>query len=267
MSYYDTYYFLNIIQSVLDNTFPYLANLENFFGNDEYTKFIDPFPKDSALHKFISFLITMVYYETIDDVAVDSLVNKEDTKLWVDASLENYRISWIGFRNWLKENEIKLDSISEDTLVDYHDFLYEKGIMQALLNLITEEIFFIMFLNRGSLRTFNQLISDRILDIDFENLPKQYHDRFSSNGKIKRTNIPSWARKAVFFRDRGQCSICKKDISGLINIDNEENYDHIVPLTLGGINDITNLQLLCKECNQKKGGKHTDTSTAYEAWY
>src|SRR3546814_4546557 len=45
-----------------------------------------------------------------------------------------------------------------------------------------------------------------------------------------------WAQRAVFFRDRGRCVLCEKDLTGLMSIDNVENYDHIVPISGWGIN-------------------------------
>ena len=34
--------------------------------------------------------------------------------------------------------------------------------------------------------------------------------------------------------------------------------DHIVPVLLGGSNDISNIQPLCRSCNSSKGARHID---------
>jgi 5-methylcytosine-specific restriction endonuclease McrA len=57
------------------------------------------------------------------------------------------------------------------------------------------------------------------------------------------------------------------DLSGLVNIENSENYDHIVPLASYGLNDVTNIQLLCSKCNKKKSGGTAITSYKYQTWY
>jgi 5-methylcytosine-specific restriction endonuclease McrA len=46
-----------------------------------------------------------------------------------------------------------------------------------------------------------------------------------------------------------------------------EEFDHIVPLADGGLNDVTNMQLLCRECNRRKRDGEAVTSDFYEAWY
>lgn len=50
-----------------------------------------------------------------------------------------------------------------------------------------------------------------------------------------------------------RCTICKVDFS-----DTGYHIDHIIPVTRGGMNDPSNLQLLCPTCNRKKGNKTMD---------
>jgi 5-methylcytosine-specific restriction protein A len=67
------------------------------------------------------------------------------------------------------------------------------------------------------------------------------------NSKSKRIKIPSEVRKYVFERDNYQCCSCgqTQDTSAL-------EIDHIVSLAMGGTNDISNLQTLCRTCNARK---------------
>jgi len=65
--------------------------------------------------------------------------------------------------------------------------------------------------------------------------------------KTKRIFIPSEVRKYVYQRDKFQCQSCGKKIE-----ETPLNVDHIIPLAKGGSNDISNLQTLCRLCNQKK---------------
>ena len=63
----------------------------------------------------------------------------------------------------------------------------------------------------------------------------------------KRIKIPQSVRKYVLQRNNYQCQSCgKKQTEAKLNI------DHIIPLATGGSNDISNLQVLCERCNQKK---------------
>lgn len=65
--------------------------------------------------------------------------------------------------------------------------------------------------------------------------------------KTPRIPIPPEVRKYVFERDRFQCRSC-----GKTKLETELNIDHIVALARGGSNDISNLQTLCRDCNQQK---------------
>ena len=88
-----------------------------------------------------------------------------------------------------------------------------------------------------------------------------------TTGRLKRVAIPKWVQRAVLYRDKGLCASCSADISGLINSQPDNHYDHIVPLAQHGINDVTNIQLLCSACNLKKGRQPLPPSDRYLSWY
>ncbi|WP_232676815.1 HNH endonuclease [Nocardioides sp. R-C-SC26] len=61
----------------------------------------------------------------------------------------------------------------------------------------------------------------------------------------KRETIPTDVKVQVWQRDGGRCVSCDSNR----NIE----FDHIIPLSLGGANSFRNLQLLCEDCNRRKG--------------
>lgn len=60
-----------------------------------------------------------------------------------------------------------------------------------------------------------------------------------------RDPIPTEVKTEVWRRDAGACVQCGSN-------ENLE-FDHIIPLSMGGANTIRNLQLLCMTCNRSKG--------------
>jgi 5-methylcytosine-specific restriction endonuclease McrA len=64
------------------------------------------------------------------------------------------------------------------------------------------------------------------------------------NGKPTRAPIPTELRRLVFERDGGRCVECGATF--------DIQYDHVLPVALGGATTVENLQLLCAECNRRK---------------
>ncbi len=60
-------------------------------------------------------------------------------------------------------------------------------------------------------------------------------------------NLKASLKKAVFERDAYRCKHCETHI--------DLTVDHIYPKSKGGIDDLDNLQTLCRPCNSKKGAK------------
>ena len=63
--------------------------------------------------------------------------------------------------------------------------------------------------------------------------------------RMTRTSIPQEVKVVVWQRDGGQCVDCGSQ-SNL-------EFDHVIPLAMGGSNTMRNLQLLCATCNRRKG--------------
>jgi hypothetical protein len=63
----------------------------------------------------------------------------------------------------------------------------------------------------------------------------------------RRGAITKAMRQAVYERDGGACVECDSTF--------DLQYDHLIPVALGGATTVDNLQLLCSACNQSKGGR------------
>lgn len=62
--------------------------------------------------------------------------------------------------------------------------------------------------------------------------------------KARRNRVPPEVQEFVWQRDEGRCVYCGA----------RENlhYDHVIPVAKGGGNDISNIQILCQDCNLRK---------------
>jgi 5-methylcytosine-specific restriction endonuclease McrA len=61
----------------------------------------------------------------------------------------------------------------------------------------------------------------------------------------RREPIPRETRRVVWERDGGACVLCGDAF--------ELQFDHVIPVALGGASTVDNLQVLCGTCNRAKG--------------
>lgn len=117
------------------------------------------------------------------------------------------------------------------------------AIATPAFRMLAHDAFCLLFENRELMRQFGRLVTSL------------------SNEVFPRTNYwPSWLRDALFNRERGRCAICSCDLTGVVAIGKKVNIDHIIPISVRGTNDPTNLQILCDACNLKKGNRNDNTS-------
>lgn len=278
MKYYGTYYYANIVQSVCEESINYLGNLEELFGENYILDYVKPFSKESILHIFIKFIIKALFFEEAGKLNLNNCRDRSSNNLPnptyitpLERAFKEYGLEHESFMDWFDKEDLPLEDYCFD---EYYDYLHqEDNAFHELTEALSNDVFYILFLNRRFLQEFNELIANYLRScVGDENSLSEIVERdlihfVRPNFKLLRKKPPTWVQRAVFYRDRGKCTNCNIDLSGILAINNLENYDHIVPLNLYGFNDVTNIQLLCRECNAKKGGDAWVTSTKYESWY
>ena len=74
-----------------------------------------------------------------------------------------------------------------------------------------------------------------------------YIDTEKNKSKIKRKNYSDDERKIIYNKSSGRCELCGMRLSFM-----DITLDHIIPLSMGGKDNLDNLQAACFSCNQFK---------------
>lgn len=72
----------------------------------------------------------------------------------------------------------------------------------------------------------------------------------------ERRKFTDYEKKTVYAKYNGCCAICGKPVKY-----KKLTIDHKMPLSKGGTNEMSNLQLSCRMCNQFKGNMDTQEFT------
>jgi hypothetical protein len=155
------------------------------------------------------------------------------------------------YKSLLEEADLKIPKWLNPDQVERHIHKLD-GILYDANEIITPTIFYLLFSDRRFLIEFQRRISSYVRLLKFDAHP----NFLVCDGVLKRPKyLPAWLKAGVFYRDRGRCQSCFKDLSGLGRPIHDLHLDHIIPLAVSGSNDPTNFQLLCDICNLTKGSK------------
>jgi hypothetical protein len=267
-NYFNTYYYSNIIDNILTGDIELVGFISDFFTDNH--GFLKPFEKYSAFHQFIKYIIFRFMEEEMneyDQKAFEIFKNHGRLpKLYIDELFERYNVSY-EFDDFREDDK----PLTYDDIESYHEELDLTGYKEELYEKISHEVFYILFNNRDLLIRFNQIVAGYVTEFDEESFDEydkdEYWSLFKSKGRLARVGIPVWCQDAVYHREKGKCCKCGTDLSAVLRTLNKKHFDHMVPLNLGGINDVSNIQLLCSTCNLEKGGTNIETSIYYLKWY
>jgi HNH endonuclease len=286
IKYAATYYFLSQLDQYVSPDLMLDRYLSDYFET-AILDYIVPFRKWTALHMFSSLFADMVLdadfsramefdYVKLGSCEVESCSTypREDANLLASDLCQIHKIDaltldetlhgWVLPRDCCRRSGQLMDkSVLDDA---WSDWKLQEG-HDLLLAQIAEEMFFVLFANRSFLRRFNQHMADRISLLSPDEDETLLRENSRGDTVLVRADPPDWAKRAVFFRDRGYCCGCERNLENSLRPINHAQYDHIVPLAAGGMNDVSNLQLMCDSCNGKKRDKSMEASEVYERWY
>lgn len=244
------YKFVNIISESVENDIGFWN-----FNGEEFVLSASRFRRNSLLHIYVSSTLYSHYLDVfynegdgIDGLVVErwvELMNEYDILLSDDNFDEE---DDDGPKKWFDENR--------DAFIEY-------------FYIISDEVVHILFNDKNFLVMFNRLVRKVLIDEDslYEDFVIWPSGTRNEDGTIVRNPIPQWVKNAVYHRDKGHCVFCNRDLTGLVNILSQENFDHIIPLKDYGTNDPCNIQLTCEDCNKVKGGKDKVPEYKYQRWW
>jgi 5-methylcytosine-specific restriction endonuclease McrA len=233
---FSVYYFANAVFNIVKDPGSYLRGIEDILGDMQSEMLMRPFHRFSNLHHFLDAIIRQIVEEEVAHL-------DEEPPRFLQRFMNTYGVPFA-----------PKDVEDEDA---FYEFTSESHRYHDAMEELSDEVFHVLFNDVRFLESFNRLCTDYIEHSSFGAAMR------TKTGQLRRVAIPKWARKAIFHRDKGECRECKRSLAATINQIETERYDHIVPLAKFGANDVTNLQLLCEPCNQKKSATLQPVSQLY----
>jgi len=101
----------------------------------------------------------------------------------------------------------------------------------------------------GHYSTCQQCSAEYRKTLDYQAQSKVDRQRRRSRERNAEGSHTSQDIKQIYARQNGKCAHCEKELNFVFHV------DHIIPLSKGGSNYPSNLQILCATCNLRKAAK------------
>lgn len=132
------------------------------------------------------------------------------------------------------------DTNSLESRPQFHFFVFHSRIYQVSGPHTNEEFQLLVFREYEREERLFKGLKGRYSEVEKEESGEE-------QASFSRTTISGKVRRYVWRRDKGQCSNCgSRELL---------EYDHIIPVSKGGGNTERNIELLCEECNRRKGAE------------
>lgn len=210
--------------------------------------------KWTILHDYINYVVSQELrfyfrgggWEYEDVTPIFAMLKSHQIEFF---SLEEY------IEDWLYDEDLVEPVKVTEELKDEYKYQYAWEYLEYLVTdklqpILVTEVFSLLFADREAMRVFNLKVAEGMA---------VRSARFS--------RWPKWLERALFCREKGLCAICKSDLTSMFHTHGKLAIDHIVPIALNGVNDPTNLQVLCQSCNSKKGGTKVVTSNTMPVFW
>ena len=282
LQFTETYHLAYLIDDMIKEGSFYISAEFSDYHSENGHLYAKPFNTWTALHRFVAFVAFLTIDNDFSRASHGEYIRVNRCNgPWCHASKpyllaeELLRVHGVGtgeitteLEGWVRSDcpycPAALDTEQPNWDQLWEDILLVEGIEAALEDL-TEEVFYVLFPNRTFLYNFNKFMAGWLQSIDSDN-PHLRRDNKETLA-LRRVVTPEWAKRAVFFRDRGMCCQCGLLLGQTYSNVDRRAFDHMVPLANGGLNDVTNLQLLCKSCNSSKSSHSTEPGSIYQRWF
>ncbi|OKP91344.1 hypothetical protein A3848_09560 [Paenibacillus sp. P32E] len=260
--YNESVYLASLVISEFYSNYPYMDNGFTMFlecEKDRIPMKLAVSSKVTVLHLFIEWNYGNVrsIYDTLRDTDYDeSYLEAEEKNISLFATISLPRP---GLEHGDDEECTGYGNCEICTGIrEYTNHL--ESLKRKAVPYIIHSAFHIIMLNKAFLVDFHTRLGQWVLE-NHDFLNQTIPSFITKAGKIKRmSNWPAWLKKGIFFRDKGVCTICRNPLSGDLFLGIDPDMDHIVPLSLYGTNDPSNIQILCNVCNNSKRDYSSATS-------